>query len=348
MSDTNLFVGNLPNTLDENGLQHLFEGCGTIVSRKIMMDPSTGMGRGFGFVQFSDPHAAATAVAALNGFDVEGQQILVKPADRRPGDKPGPSRVGVVPQAASPSTPPPSSNVFVGGIPIHWTEAELNTYMGTYGGIDSSVVLKDKVTRQSKGAAMVKYVDTKSAAVAVQTLHGYLLEGQSRPLEVKFADSPEQRNAKRTMQSNPFPVQAAQRFSPYGKGAVAKPQVLSTSSSVSALSSVRPPSVRPMQPAPLTQIVIPKRMDVAPEDGANLHIWGLDPNLTDLHLYEAFAPYGAISSVRAMRDAAGGAKGYGFVHFYSIQDAGKAMAALNGVKVGVREWEVTWHKRTRT
>eukprot|EP00668_Euglena_longa_P032246 GGOE01041548.1.p1 GENE.GGOE01041548.1~~GGOE01041548.1.p1 ORF type:complete len:140 (+),score=25.76 GGOE01041548.1:416-835(+) len=92
-------------------------------------------------------------------------------------------------------------------------------------------------------------------------------------------------------------------------------------------------------------IVVPKRHDLQPEEGTNLHVFGLDNLVTDLHLYQAFAPYGAIRSVRVIVDkVTGNPKGYGFVQFYYKRDAQNAMGALHGAQVGYRAWQVTVHQ----
>jgi RNA recognition motif-containing protein len=92
-------------------------------------------------------------------------------------------------------------------------------------------------------------------------------------------------------------------------------------------------------------IVVPKHQ-LTPEENTNLHIFGLDPNVTEIHLYEAFAPYGAISSVRVIVDSATKQpKGYGFVQFLYSADADTAIANLNGVTVGSKAWSITHHKK---
>lgn len=66
---TRLYVGNLPEDLDEEGLRALFAVHGEVASVTLMTDHASGHSRGFGFVQM--PAAAAeAAMGALDGTPV--------------------------------------------------------------------------------------------------------------------------------------------------------------------------------------------------------------------------------------------------------------------------------------
>ena len=51
-------------------LWQIFREYGEVVSAKIMTERDTGRGKGYGFVSFDNPHAAANAIHHLNGFQV--------------------------------------------------------------------------------------------------------------------------------------------------------------------------------------------------------------------------------------------------------------------------------------
>ena len=72
-----LFVGSLPWSVDDNGLQELFAAHGEVVSARVITDRDTGRSRGFGFVEFNDEATAQTAAEAMNGQMVEGRAINV-------------------------------------------------------------------------------------------------------------------------------------------------------------------------------------------------------------------------------------------------------------------------------
>lgn len=78
-----LFVGNLPWSIDDEGLKNLFEGQGEVVSANVITDRDTGRSRGFGFVEFADEATASAAADALNGSEVDGREITVSIARPR-------------------------------------------------------------------------------------------------------------------------------------------------------------------------------------------------------------------------------------------------------------------------
>ena len=81
-----LFVGSLSWDTNDDGLNEAFSQFGEITEAKVITDRDSGRSRGFGFVTFSDDEAADKAVAAMNGFELDGRSIRVDVAqDRRSG-----------------------------------------------------------------------------------------------------------------------------------------------------------------------------------------------------------------------------------------------------------------------
>ena len=84
---TNLFVGNLPYSMDSAQLEDLFKGAGTVTSAKVIVDKYSGRSRGFGFVEMSSPEETKKAIEMLNGKDIEGRALVVneaRPREERP------------------------------------------------------------------------------------------------------------------------------------------------------------------------------------------------------------------------------------------------------------------------
>lgn len=77
---TNLFVGNLPYTVDSAKLEQLFAQAGTVASAKVISDKYSGRSRGFGFVEMSTDEEAKKAIEMFNGKDIEGRQLVVNEA----------------------------------------------------------------------------------------------------------------------------------------------------------------------------------------------------------------------------------------------------------------------------
>jgi len=75
-----LYVGNLPFSATEDSVKTLFSQHGAVSSVAIITDRETGRSRGFCFVEME---GAEAAIAALNGFDMEGRKLVVNEARER-------------------------------------------------------------------------------------------------------------------------------------------------------------------------------------------------------------------------------------------------------------------------
>ncbi|KAL6985968.1 hypothetical protein U1Q18_019340 [Sarracenia purpurea var. burkii] len=124
IDDTNLYIGYLPPTLDDDALIRLFAPFGDIVMAKVIKDRVTGLSKGYGFVKYSDIAQANQAITGMNGYRLEGRVIAVRVA-------------GKPPQPAVPPGPPgppmstyPTPNQVVGGYP-----SQQNTSGGPLGGM---------------------------------------------------------------------------------------------------------------------------------------------------------------------------------------------------------------------
>lgn len=79
----NIYVGNLSWSSSEDAVRALFEAHGEVESVKIITDRYTGRSRGFGFVEMPNDEEARTAVAALDGKDLDGRALKVNEARPR-------------------------------------------------------------------------------------------------------------------------------------------------------------------------------------------------------------------------------------------------------------------------
>lgn len=83
----NLFVGNLPYSVDSNKLGEMFAAAGTVVSAKVISDKYSGRSRGFGFVEMSSDAETKKAIEMFNGKDIDGRALVVneaRPREDRP------------------------------------------------------------------------------------------------------------------------------------------------------------------------------------------------------------------------------------------------------------------------
>jgi RNA recognition motif-containing protein len=72
-----LFVGGLAWETNDSSLADAFSPYGEIVEARIITDRDTGRSRGFGFVTFENEAAAATALQAMNGRELDGRTLRV-------------------------------------------------------------------------------------------------------------------------------------------------------------------------------------------------------------------------------------------------------------------------------
>ncbi len=80
---TKLFVAGLAYSMTDSELEALFAEYGTVVSAQIITDRETNRSKGFGFVEFGNDDEAKSAIAGLNGKDMNGRPLTVNEARPR-------------------------------------------------------------------------------------------------------------------------------------------------------------------------------------------------------------------------------------------------------------------------
>jgi cold-inducible RNA-binding protein len=80
----NIFVGNLSFNSTEESVRSMFERYGAVNSARIMTDRDTGRSRGFAFVEMENEGEADQAIAALNGYTMDGRALNVNEARPKP------------------------------------------------------------------------------------------------------------------------------------------------------------------------------------------------------------------------------------------------------------------------
>jgi RNA recognition motif-containing protein len=86
-----LYVGNLGYSVTDADLQQMFARHGTVESAQVITDRHSGQSKGFGFVEMETSEQAQTAIASLNGSELDGRALTVNEAkpreNRNPGDR---------------------------------------------------------------------------------------------------------------------------------------------------------------------------------------------------------------------------------------------------------------------
>ncbi|KAJ3302326.1 hypothetical protein HDV03_005159 [Kappamyces sp. JEL0829] len=91
ISDTTLFIGNLPFHVDEVDLKDLFGEfkpvSARIVKRPFSKNPKNVRSKGYGFVVFSDAASRARAIDDFEGATLEGRELIIKKAFEQPKEE---------------------------------------------------------------------------------------------------------------------------------------------------------------------------------------------------------------------------------------------------------------------
>lgn len=87
-----LYVGNLSYSTTEDDIRDAFAKFGEVASAKLIIDPTNGRSKGFGFVEMASDEDGDKAIAALNGTELHSRTITVneaRPQRERGGRGPG-------------------------------------------------------------------------------------------------------------------------------------------------------------------------------------------------------------------------------------------------------------------
>jgi len=79
----NIYVGNLPKSINEEAVRTAFSAYGEVTEVKLIKDKYTNELRGFGFVEMPSKSDALKAIESVNGSDLGGQSITVNEAKPR-------------------------------------------------------------------------------------------------------------------------------------------------------------------------------------------------------------------------------------------------------------------------
>uniref|UniRef100_A0AAY5EAU6 RRM domain-containing protein n=1 Tax=Electrophorus electricus TaxID=8005 RepID=A0AAY5EAU6_ELEEL len=161
-----IFVGKIPRDLFEDELVPLFEKAGPIWDLRLMMDPLSGLNRGYAFVTFCTKESAQEAVKLCNNHEI------------RPG-KP----LGVCISVAN-------SRLFVGSIPKSKTKEQIvEEFCKVTEGLNDVILYHqpdDK--KKNRGFCFLEYEDHKTAAQARRRLMSGKVKVWGNVVTVEWAD----------------------------------------------------------------------------------------------------------------------------------------------------------------
>ena len=76
-----LYIGNIPEEVEEKELKSLFDSYKSLVSTTIVKDKNSGVSRGFAFVEFKDNKDGQNAMEKFNEYELHGRAIKVSEAN---------------------------------------------------------------------------------------------------------------------------------------------------------------------------------------------------------------------------------------------------------------------------
>ena len=88
-----IFIGNISYRTSEDTLLNTFGVFESILSVKIIRDKISGQSRGFGFVVFAKDDDAIQAIETIDGYELDGKELIVKEA--LPKKNKGQEKVGI-------------------------------------------------------------------------------------------------------------------------------------------------------------------------------------------------------------------------------------------------------------
>nr|QWY04386.1 Elav1 [Owenia fusiformis] len=316
-SKTNLIVNYLPQTMTQEEIRSLFSSIGEVESCKLIRDKTTGQSLGYGFVNYKLQDDADRAIAQLNGLRLQNKTIKVSLA--RPSSE---SIKG--------------ANLYISGLSKTMTQLDLETMFSPAGNIITSRILCDPTTGLSKGVGFIRFDQRYEAEKAINTLNGTIPEGSTEPITVKFANQPS--NSK-----NVLPVTMASYLSPARQRGFLGP-IHHASTGRFRFS----PLDAGLVPNPLISATSPTISAAGPGPGWCIFVYNLAPETEENVLWQLFGPFGAVQSVKVIRDfQTQKCKGFGFITMSNYEESLMAIQSLNGYTLGNRVLQVSFKTSNR-
>ncbi|CAK9302818.1 unnamed protein product [Gordionus sp. m RMFG-2023] len=332
---TNLIVNYLPQTMTQEEMKSLFQSVGEVDSCKLIKDKATGQSLGYGFVNYTKEANAEKAINTLNSLKLQNKTIKVSFA--RPS-----------------SEFIKGANLYVAGLPKHWSQPELENLFSEFGKIITSRILCDNMSGLSKGVGFVRFDQRNEAEKSIQKLNGCIPDSATSPLTVKFANNPAQgskgaqqiqslatninslnRNRMQgPIHSTPGRFSSMFRYSPMGPGA--DPNNTAAALLSNPLIPGGPSGGGPGGPGPQ-----------CPQNWC-VFAYNLPPETEDSTLWQLFGPFGAVTSVKVIRDSqTHKCKGFGFINMPNFDEALMSIQTLNGYALGNRVLQVSFKTNKR-
>ncbi|XP_063232630.1 ELAV-like protein 4 isoform X2 [Bacillus rossius redtenbacheri] len=209
------------------------------------------------------------------------------------------------------------ANLYVSGLPKTMTQQELEDLFSPFGKIITPRILCDNFTGLSKGVGFIRFDQRREAERAIEGLNGTVPAGWTEPITVKLANNPSSSKVAAPLAA--YMVPPARRMGP-----------------------IHHPAGRPRY-SPLAEDLVPGPAVPAGGSGWCIFVYNLAPETEDSVLWQLFGPFGAVQSVKVVRDLqTSKCKGFGFVTMTNYDEAVVAVLSLNGYSLANRVLQVSF------
>lgn len=360
---TNLIVNYPPPDMSEEDVRNLFSRVGHIQSCKLIKDKLSQASLGYAFVNFSSALDAEKAIQSLNGIPLQNKMIKVSYAR--------PSSVQIK-----------NANLYIAYLPKTLAQTDLDAMFRPFGTIITSKILIDTETGLSRGVGFVRYDKHSEAQAAISALNGKVLPGCSQPILVKFANQSKGGSggggvgggggggvtgggggtnvgtlisgagnagtlAATSLLGASAITSVRRQLTPYGAAATAGGPMRHTVNTmrfnpVSALTPAALTGAHPLTGLP-SLATAGLTAPTSAQGNFCIFVYNVPETTEDSLLYQLFSPFGAISSVKVIRDLKSGlCKRYGFVNMVNYEEAYQAVVSLNGTNVDGKILQVSF------
>lgn len=168
-----LWLGDLPQWIDEAFLLGIFAGTNQLVSVKLIRNRATGASEGYAFLEFRTHEAADTILKTYNGHPIPNTDLIFRLNWAAYG-------VGKAQPAGE------DFSLFVGDLAPDVSDMILQEYFRQfYPSVRSAKVITDAITGRSKGYGFVRFGSDIERDRALGEMNGHFLS--NRPIRVSLA-----------------------------------------------------------------------------------------------------------------------------------------------------------------
>ncbi|KMZ70541.1 RNA-binding (RRM/RBD/RNP motifs) family protein [Zostera marina] len=185
-----LWIGDLPNWVEENYLNTCFAPAGELISVKVIRNKQTMQSEGYGFIEFASRATAERVLLSYNGQPIPNteQKFRLNWATLGAGEK----------RDDSSDFP-----IFVGDLAADVTDYLLEeTFKTHYSSVKGAKVVIDRTTGRSKGYGFVKFADATEQSRAMTEMNGMFCS--TRPMRIGPAATKKSMGALQQYPAKPY------------------------------------------------------------------------------------------------------------------------------------------------